>query len=277
MSPFDILRRAGAPLAQPSQQQPGLSCRPFGAAPRWLVSGSRLFAPRASTSRPSMGARAATSWRAAAARSRPPVARAKHSAPRALRSGYAGKKPEQRSQLIRTPVPILTVVGEAFGGRIQLDPCASRWKHHHFAVTNYTRRGLELPWVDRTYANPPFSDLRAWLARAAVEGQRHATILLGPWRSHRHGFCAELIGAEVIYLKAFPFHGQKNTSPWPCFVAAWRVDVPSFGHLEFGRGVVHPPKVISLPRATLRLEQPSGRSSGSGSQSTPRTAACAGA
>lgn len=175
-------------------------------------------------------------------------------APKALRSGYAGKQQRDRSQHHRTPPIVLEPIQSDWDG-IELDPCASPRKAHHFARENYTRRGLDLPWRDRTYANPPYSGLGDWLAKAAEEAANGYRIrLLGPWRSHRLTFCAALFAADIVLLKAFPFHGQKETSPFPCFVASWGCPAPYFGALELGRCTIRP------PRPTQKLvAEPSGR------------------
>lgn len=164
---------------------------------------------------------------------------------RSLRSGYAGKQAHERKQTIRTPPEILAPVIAGFGSRVQLDPCASRWKRHHFAEHNYTYKGLERPWMDRTYVNPPFDSLGDWLEHARAQARKGFRIaLIGPWRSHRVRFCAPLCAAaSLVYLKAFPFLGQENCTPFPCFIAGYNIDLPSFGALELGRGEVLPPKL----------------------------------
>lgn len=177
------------------------------------------------------------------------------SAPKALRAGYAGKAPAERRQTIRTPDSILAPVRRAWGS-IQLDPCASRYARNHIADVNYSARGLDLPWFDRSFCNPPFDDLVSWMRKAQRESLRGYRIaLLGPWRSHRNGFCGTLAGlaarvadAEVIWLKAFAFRGQRHAAPFPCFLATWNCSLPHLGALEMGRAFVWQAKGVDDDR-----------------------------
>lgn len=148
-------------------------------------------------------------------------------APKALAGLYtAGRK---RKQIVSTPPWWIRAVCEGMKlERIPLDPCAHPDPARHFALTNWTRGGLDQPWLAPGYSNPPFNKLLAWMqhARGSAMLTGFPTVLLGPWRSHRIGFCDALRGAEVLFFKAFPFEGHKNSPPFPVFAAAWHVRLP---------------------------------------------------
>lgn len=143
-------------------------------------------------------------------------------APKSLAGLYtAGKK---RKQQVSTPPWHVAAICEGMRlAQIPLDPCAHRDPSRQFALTNWTRGGLIRAWEQPAYANPPYNNLVAWLAYAQAEALRTGlpTAFLGPWRSHRLGFCDALAGATVVFYKAFPFYGHKNSPPFPLFGAAW--------------------------------------------------------
>ncbi|HKY36478.1 MAG TPA: hypothetical protein VJN18_11100 [Polyangiaceae bacterium] len=148
-------------------------------------------------------------------------------APASLAGLYlAGRK---RNQIVCSPLWWIAAVCEGMRlERIPLDPCAHPKPAKHFAIQNWTRGGLDAPWLHPSYANPPFNELVRWMrhARACAMLTGFPVVLLGPWRSHRIGFCEALAGATVLFFKAFPFDGQKNATPFPCFAAAWHVQLP---------------------------------------------------
>jgi hypothetical protein len=138
-----------------------------------------------------------------------------------------------------TPEKLIEAFAELLGGRIGLDPCATRSARGHFADVNWNRGGLKKRWELPSYANPPWSDLGAWLLHARLEAARTGlpSIVLGPWRSHRNLFLSTLDGCDVVFLKALAFGGFRNTHPTPCFVASWNVALPRLPY-ELGRGRV---------------------------------------
>lgn len=170
----------------------------------------------------------------------------KRAAPDTLRGLYdAGRK---RKQNILTPDWFLEAVREAFGGTIPLDPCASRNQRHWFAHDNWIAGGRSKAWEDKAFANPPYFELALWLRWAQSEAARSGlpTIVLGPWRSHRVNFLQYVAGAELVYFRAFPFEGQKNTAPFPCFAAIRHCTFPVTPY-EVGRG--HVTVTAQVPRA----------------------------
>ena len=134
----------------------------------------------------------------------------------------------KRRQDIRTPQWLLDAVIEALGGSVPLDPCASRSPKFHFAEENWSYGGLKKTWSKPSYANPPFNNLVAWMRQAydCATETGLPTILLGPWRTHRHGFAEQLGGADVVFFHAFKFAGQRNSAPFPCFAAVRHCKFP---------------------------------------------------
>lgn len=93
--------------------------------------------------------------------------------------------------------------------------------------------GLEVPWVDRTFANPPFSDLEGWLAKALAEANREDApriVVLAPWRSHREWFLDALKAGPrrptVTFEPGVRFIGHAAKFPAPIALVAWGCVVP---------------------------------------------------
>lgn len=131
-------------------------------------------------------------------------------------SGLAtGAKGNEREQDVHTPDSIIEVVRQAFGGIIFLDPCASKTREP-FAENNATEddNGLEYAWTDRTYFNPPYKMLKAWLAHAAKQDE---CIGLYPVRTNRVWWMKHHIeSVDVIaWLKPLTFVGYKGAFPAP--------------------------------------------------------------
>lgn len=142
------------------------------------------------------------------------------SALKSLRDGtLAGK----REQEILTPDTILTPLLEEWG-EIRMDPCAARIRSiAAISLSAPDRDGLALPWVDRTYANPPYAALRVWLEKAvheAAHGRRIA--MLCPVRTHRTWYRDALNSCSAaIELPPVTFSGYKQPFPAPLHLLCW--------------------------------------------------------
>lgn len=96
---------------------------------------------------------------------------------RAKRGPSAGK------DFWRTPPELHDLIRAVLGGPIDLDPCASPDKQRHFAAENMSAAGLDVQWVGRVFVNPPYSDTKAWVAKAAEEwasGRLDGVVMLIP-------------------------------------------------------------------------------------------------
>lgn len=144
-----------------------------------------------------------------------------------LKGLYDATRNGARRQDIRTPQWLVDAASETLGGSIPLDPSAHRSPRWHFAEENWSSRGLDRPWEKPTYVNSRFDVLALWLDYWQSEARRTGlpSLIIGPWRSHRYGggFVDAIRGAEVVFFKAFAFAGQRNSSPFPVFLAARNV------------------------------------------------------
>ena len=149
-----------------------------------------------------------------------------------LATGNRDDKPEEREQQILTPPALVALVRAIFDGPIELDPCAAvdEWgdvlgfvgaRRHHdgtlAAPLPACQSGLTQTWPDRTFVNPPYAELRAWLRKALDEAELcYKIVVLCPvrssrwwWRSARN--IARACGAYVE-LNPFAFVGfEKGT------------------------------------------------------------------
>src|SRR6185312_9737301 len=92
--------------------------------------------------------------------------------PNAMSGLATGAKGNDREQDVHTPDCIIEVVKQAFGGTIVLDPCASHTREP-FAENNAMEEdnGLAYAWTEKTYFNPPYKHLKAWLEHAAKQDE----------------------------------------------------------------------------------------------------------
>lgn len=125
-----------------------------------------------------------------------------------------------RPQDIRTPPDLIEAVIELFDGVIALDACDSLCQTK--AMMHYTGPepggdGLVEPWVDRTYCNPPYKDLKFWLDKALKEAKQGKRIaVLCPVRPHRAWFRRAMRAAtSLVYLNPLKFEGYKQAFPAP--------------------------------------------------------------
>jgi len=149
-----------------------------------------------------------------------------------LSTGNREDKPEEREQQILTPPALVSLVRAIFDGPIELDPCAAvdEWgdvlgfvdaKRHHSGtlatILPEDRSGWTQPWADHTFVNPPYAELRVWLAKALEEAELgHTIVVLCPvrsnrwwWRSARNVARA---GGAYVELNPFAFVGfEKGT------------------------------------------------------------------
>lgn len=69
----------------------------------------------------------------------------------------------------RTPIEILELIFEVFGGDVTLDPCANRDPDYQFAKYNWTfpdHDGANEEWTGPAFWNPPYSKAGAWVEHA---------------------------------------------------------------------------------------------------------------
>lgn len=150
-----------------------------------------------------------------------------------LATGNRAGKPAKRLQEILTPQPIVSFVLRLWPEGISMDPCASTDPRSLvdavvkvFAPGPNTmgEGGLAASWHNRTYVNPPFADLQAWLAKAVASAvpPRSRVVVLAPVRSHRSWWRRAARSAGVVVeLDPVRFVGYDDAFPAPLCLMIW--------------------------------------------------------
>ena len=150
-------------------------------------------------------------------------------APKVLACLYEGGR--EREQVIYTPEVIRDVIRELWPYGLALDPCSgpesilepTRAYGPHLSDPSL-QDGLAVPWVPRTYVNPPYKHLKEWLAKAVAEATRGVSeiLVLAPVRTHRPWFRTAWLHADcVIALNSLKFRGYDQAFPAPLCLMYW--------------------------------------------------------
>lgn len=155
---------------------------------------------------------------------------------RALKAFYGARDEGPRAQEVFTPLSLVAPLLSVWGG-ITLDPCAHpnspvsaiageawcgeavEWKTNkkgEQVPVKWRGRGLTDRWRDRTYANPPFSELEVWVDRFRSEAGRIA--LLSPNRTQRRWLRAAMRESVVVALDTVTFEGFDQGFPQGLFL-----------------------------------------------------------
>lgn len=143
----------------------------------------------------------------------------------ALDSLHDGGLTGKREQEILTPPWLCELLVKQWGC-IALDPCSPETPNVG-ALCYYTHSGLDADWLDGTYCNPPYGDLKLWLAKACEEAkQGHRLALLVPARTSRKWYRKALDGRWVVELDPLKFVGFDAGFPAPLHLICfnWRPD-----------------------------------------------------
>lgn len=158
---------------------------------------------------------------------------ANDNAMRGLATGNREGKPEKRLQEILTPQSIVNFVLRLWPEGISMDPCASTdprslvdavVKVFKPGPGTMGKGGLDANWHDRTYVNPPFAELQAWLnkANASALPPRDRVVVLAPVRSHRSWWRRAAHAARaVVELDPVAFVGYDDVFPAPLCLMVW--------------------------------------------------------
>ena len=149
---------------------------------------------------------------------------------KALKAFYGAREGDvPRLQDIFTPLSLIRPLMSVWGG-VVLDPCGHRdsplydvipevWLGEPAAwaddgtPTKWSGNGMRQPWVDCTYVNPPFSELKQWLAHAAKQDPDKRIAVLMPARLQRPWLRDYLQGRTVVALNSVKFEGYKGAFP----------------------------------------------------------------
>jgi phage N-6-adenine-methyltransferase len=127
----------------------------------------------------------------------------------------------------QTPDDLYAALDAEFG--FTLDPCASDATVAKCA-TYFTPQddGLAQSWAGhRVFVNPPYSKLRAWVAKAAREAELGATVvMLIPSRTDTRAFHDHILGhAQLRFVRGrLKFGGAVNGAPIPSVVVVFGGD-----------------------------------------------------
>lgn len=86
--------------------------------------------------------------------------------------------------------------------------------------------GLEQPWGKRNWCNPPYSQLKLWIKKAAAEQKRgNLTVMLIPARTDTIAFHEHIYNkpdVDIQFLKGrLKFGNSKNSAPFPSMVVTF--------------------------------------------------------
>lgn len=108
-----------------------------------------------------------------------------------------------------------------------LDVCATPESAKCAAFYTEDDNGLEQPWSARNWCNPPYSDIKAWVAKARREQLLgNMTVMLIPARTDTavfHDSIYKQQNVEVRFVRGrLKFGGQKNSAPFPSMIVIFR-------------------------------------------------------
>lgn len=145
-----------------------------------------------------------------------------------LATGNRAGKSAKREQQIHTPDSILAVCRAVWPEGIALDPCASHDRVpiaslEYFGPALGRFDGIVANWADRTYFNPPYAELKAWLDKSTREYAAGVTEQIGlfPVRPNRVWWCqyVSIVPTRIAWLRPLKFEGYAQAFPAPlCLV-----------------------------------------------------------
>jgi site-specific DNA-methyltransferase (adenine-specific) len=125
-----------------------------------------------------------------------------------------------------TPVAIFEELDEEF--HFTLDAAADRTnaKCAHFFTKDDD--GLRQPWSGTVWCNPPYSQLKSWVAKAWRERKSGVTsVLLIPARTDTiafHEYIWQQPGVEIRFLRGrLQFSGRNKDAPFPSMVVIFHL------------------------------------------------------
>ena len=162
---------------------------------------------------------------------------------RGFATGNRTGKPAEREQEVLTPQVIVDVC-KATWGQIGLDPCWCKGSltNPFHSFTYPEMNGLTEPWTENTFINPPYKDLKAWLAHGRAQPTEQ--IWLVPVRTHRWWWRQWRDELDVaVELNPLKFVGYKQYFPAPLLLGYRGDKHLDFCMASFDLGGVYPRRV----------------------------------
>jgi site-specific DNA-methyltransferase (adenine-specific) len=105
-----------------------------------------------------------------------------------------------------------------------LDPCATESNTKCGLFFSSATNGLMQIWRGRVFMNPPYSDIRAWMAHAHRQSLAGATVVcLVPARTDTRWFHESAVGHEIRFIKGrLKFGGAQASAPFPSCIVVMR-------------------------------------------------------
>jgi hypothetical protein len=142
----------------------------------------------------------------------------------AVQGLFDGARNGHREQSVFTPPSLLEPLLRAWGS-IALDPCAHPDSPVVAESYRYGAGGLESPWINHTYINPPYANLKEWMQFALTQTEV-SWAMLCPVRPHRRWWAALARHPNyVIFLAPVAFVGHATAFPAPLCIVTNCADV----------------------------------------------------
>ncbi len=114
-------------------------------------------------------------------------------------------------------------------GPFDLDPAAAEGTGRAPVFFTVEDDGLARPWKGRVWLNPPYSEVGAWMAKAASEvaiGNAELVVCLVPARVDARWYRAAAAVASVVRVlpQRVKFGGCKDSAPFPSAVIVFGTD-----------------------------------------------------
>lgn len=111
-----------------------------------------------------------------------------------------------------TPKEVYDALNAEFN--FDFDPCPIRGE-----------KGLDCSWGQSNFVNPPYSDIKKWLAKGYQESrQGKRVVFLIPSRTDTRWWHEYVMGgAEIRFIKGrLKFGGAKNSAPFPSCIVIFK-------------------------------------------------------
>lgn len=126
-----------------------------------------------------------------------------------------------------TPQNLFNNLAEEFGG-FDLDVAATADNTKCMKFCDIEHSGLDADWAAKNWCNPPYSDIKRWVAKARREQIRgNMTVMLIPARTDTAFFHDSIYGqpnVEIRFIRGrLKFGDAKNSAPFPSMIVIFRV------------------------------------------------------